>query len=63
MMDAAKFNMCCKVLLENTMPKTGINMAMVEAALSTARQDFMPDVEVPNYETCLKTLRTLTTTI
>jgi hypothetical protein len=63
MMDAAKFNMRRKVLLENAMPETGINTAMAEAALSTARQDFMPDAEVPNYDTCLKTLRTLTTTI
>ncbi|KAG1828796.1 hypothetical protein EV424DRAFT_1344544 [Suillus variegatus] len=63
MMEAVKSNMCRKVLLDNAMPKTGINTVMAEAALSTAHQDFMPDAEVPNYETCLKTLRTLTTTI
>ncbi|KAG1800870.1 uncharacterized protein HD556DRAFT_1304856 [Suillus plorans] len=63
MMEAAKSNMRCKVLLENAMPETGANATMAEAALSTARWDFMPDAEVPNYETCLKTLRTLTTTI
>ncbi|KAG1888462.1 uncharacterized protein F5891DRAFT_987801 [Suillus fuscotomentosus] len=63
LMEATKSNMRCKVLLENAMPETGINTAMAEAALSAARQDFMPDAEVPNYETCLKSLRTLTTTI
>ncbi|KAG1897124.1 uncharacterized protein F5891DRAFT_1192301 [Suillus fuscotomentosus] len=63
LMEAAKSNMRRKVLLENAMPETGVNTAMAEAALSAARQDFMPDAEVPNYETCLKSLRTLTTTI
>ncbi|KAG1889626.1 uncharacterized protein F5891DRAFT_987350 [Suillus fuscotomentosus] len=63
MMEAAKSNMCHKVLLENAMPKMGINMVMAEASLSAACQDFMPDAEVPNYETCLKSLQTLTMTI
>ncbi|KAG1840970.1 hypothetical protein C8R48DRAFT_787798 [Suillus tomentosus] len=51
LMEATKSNMRRKVLLENAMPETGVNTAMAEAALSAAREDFMPDAEVPNYET------------
>ncbi|KAG2146451.1 uncharacterized protein EDB93DRAFT_1104430 [Suillus bovinus] len=56
MMEGAKSNVHHKVILENAMPEMGINMAMAEAALLTAHQDFMPDMEIPNYQTCLKTL-------
>ncbi|KAG2335851.1 hypothetical protein BDR05DRAFT_953775 [Suillus weaverae] len=66
LMQAAKLNMRRKVLLENTMPKTRVNAAMAEAALSAASQDFMSGIaitQIPRYEMCLKTLCTLTTTI
>ncbi|KAG2336154.1 hypothetical protein BDR05DRAFT_1006122 [Suillus weaverae] len=66
LMQAAKSNMRHKVLLENAMPETRINAAMAEAALLAASQDFMSGIaitQIPRYETCLKTLCTLTTTI
>ncbi|KAG2335606.1 hypothetical protein BDR05DRAFT_1006636 [Suillus weaverae] len=66
LMQAAKSNMRHKVLLENAMPETRVNAAMAEAALSAASQDFMSGIaitQIPRYETCLKTLCTLTTTI
>jgi hypothetical protein len=65
-MEAAKSNMCLKILLENAMPETHINVAMAEAALSAASQVFMSGIpinQIPRHKTCLKTLCTLTTTI
>lgn len=66
LMEAAKSNMRRKILLENAMPETRVNVAMAEAALSAASQVFMSGIaitQIPRYETCLKTLCTLTTTI
>lgn len=63
MMEAAKSNMRRQVLLQNAMPEGAANTAMAEAALSAASREYMPGEPIPNYDTCLKTLRTLTTTI
>jgi hypothetical protein len=55
-----------KVLLENAMPTTAQNGNMAEEALSEAVGGVIPGMhasQIPNYSTCCKTLRNITTTV
>ncbi|KAG2361754.1 hypothetical protein BDR07DRAFT_1485531 [Suillus spraguei] len=45
------------------MPDGDTSIAMAEEVLSAASKEFLPGEQIPNYDICLKMLRTLTSTI